>query len=138
MKKSVTKSAGKKNMTAKKNDGRKPASAGKAANTKSTASGLKKLYLKSGAICKVTFRLPKMAAPEAKSVAIAGDFNNWNSSRTLMKKLKNGDFTATLELPCKKEYRFRYLIDNQRWENDWTADKYLPNDYGSDDSVVVV
>lgn len=138
MKKSVSKPAGRKNIPAKKNNGRKPASAGKTIKKKSAASGLKKLYLKSGASCKVTFRLPKMAAPEANSVAIAGDFNNWNSSHTMMKKLKNGDFTATLELPCKREYRFRYLIDNHRWENDWTADKYLPNDYGSDDSVVVV
>ncbi len=99
---------------------------------------LKKQYLKSSPMCKVTFRLPKGAAPNAKSVTIVGDFNNWNLTETPLKKLKNGDFTATLELPCNREYSFRYLIDANRWENDWFADKYIPNRYGSDDSVVVV
>ena len=82
--------------------------------------------------------MPKLAAPDAKSVAITGDFNDWNASATLMKKLKNSDFKATLKLPCKREYRFKYLIDDNRWENDWTADKYIPNAFGSDDSVVIV
>jgi hypothetical protein len=101
-------------------------------------TGPKKTYIKSGRSCKVTFRLPKAAAPEARMVTVVGDFNNWNVTETKMKKLKNGDFTTTLELPCNREYRFRYLIDANRWENDWFADKYIPNRYGSDDSVVVI
>ncbi len=55
-----------------------------------------------------------------------------------MIKLKSGDFKATLDLSCDREYRFRYLIDSNRWENDWKADKYIPNAFGDDDSVVVV
>lgn len=100
--------------------------------------GPKKQYIKSGKACKVTFRLPKAAAPDARIVTVVGDFNNWNVSETKMKKLKNGDFTTTLELHCNREYRFRYLIDSSRWENDWSADKYVRNRYGSDDSVVVI
>ncbi len=118
----------------------------KTMETKKTASGskvimtpsLKKQYLKSSPKCKVTFRLPREAAPHAASVNIVGDFNNWNLTETPMKKLKNGDFALTLELPCNREYSFRYLIDTERWENDWFADKYIPNPYGCDDSVVVV
>ena len=30
------------------------------------------------------------------------------------------------------------VVDGQRWENDWNADKYVPNSHGSDDTVVVV
>ena len=138
MRKTVKKTAGKKNMTIKKDNAGKKTSTRGTNSKKIMAGGLKKLYLKSGDICKVTFTLPKLAAPEAKSVAIAGDFNDWNSSVTLMKKLKNGDFKATLELPCKREYRFKYLVDDNRWENDWTADKYIPNAFGGDDSVVIV
>ncbi len=100
-------------------------------------TSLKKQYLKSNLLCKVTFRLPKDAAPGASTASIVGEFNNWNMSEHQMKKLKNGDFTATVELPCNREYRFRYLIDSNHWENDWFADKYIPNEYGSDDSVVV-
>lgn len=101
-------------------------------------ASLKKQYMKTNPVCKVTFRLPRAAAPDAGTVSLVGEFNNWNMSEHPMKKLKNGDFTATVELPCNREFRFRYLIDSCRWENDWFADKYLPNDHGSDDSVVVV
>jgi 1,4-alpha-glucan branching enzyme len=99
---------------------------------------LKKQYMKSNSICKVTFRLPKDAAPGAKIVSIVGDFNNWSLTENKMKRLKNGDFTLTLDLPCSREYRFRYLVDANKWENDWCADKYVPNSFGTEDSVVVI
>ncbi|GBE40585.1 hypothetical protein BMS3Bbin09_00471 [bacterium BMS3Bbin09] len=101
-------------------------------------TGIKKQYLKTKPVCRITFRLPKDAAPEARIVTVAGDFNNWDTAETQLKRLKSGDFKATLELPGDREYRFRYLIDGSRWENDWCADKYIPNPYGCDDSVVVV
>jgi 1,4-alpha-glucan branching enzyme len=101
-------------------------------------SGIKKQYLKTRPDCRVTFRLPKEAAPAAKYVSVVGDFNNWSITETPLKKLKNGDFTATITLMCDREYKFRYLIDADRWENDWSADKYIPNCFGGDDSVVVV
>jgi 1,4-alpha-glucan branching enzyme len=101
-------------------------------------SRIKKQYIKSGSVCKVTFTLPKEAAPEAKQVHIAGDFNNWDCNSTSMKKLRNGNFSITLALDTGREYRFRYLIDHKKWENDWNADKYVPNSYSCYDSVVVV
>lgn len=110
----------------------------KKSSGKTAAKGIKKQYLKSGNMCNVTFMLPKAAAPDAKCVTIVGDFNNWSTTETQLKKLKNGDFKVTLELLCDREYRFRYLIDASRWENDWFADKYVPNRYGCDDSVVAV
>ena len=99
--------------------------------------GLKKTYLKS-ASCKVTFLLPKEAAPEAKKVTIVGDFNNWSYTESEMKKMKTGDFKLTLELAGSREYRFKYLIDSCKWENDWFADKYIPSPFGGDDSVIVI
>jgi len=36
-----------------------------------------------------------------------------------------------------REYAFRYRVDGERWENDPGADKYVPNPFGSDNSVVV-
>lgn len=100
--------------------------------------GIKKQYLKSQPACKVFFKLPKEAVQEAQKIAVVGDFNNWDQEATLMKRLKNGDFTARLGLETGREYRFRYLIDGNRWENDWCADRYEPNQYGGDDSVVTV
>jgi 1,4-alpha-glucan branching enzyme len=110
-----------------------------ASKKKSTLSGsLQKKYVKKSRSCKVTFRLPKEAAPNASMVTIVGDFNDWKITETKMTKLKNGDFKATVELPCNREYRFRYLVDSNRWENDWFADRYIPNQFGGEDSVVIV
>ena len=66
------------------------------------------------------------------------DFNDWNANATPMKKLKNGTFTATLTLRRNEEYQFRHILDGVRWENDWKADKYVLDGYGSENSVVVV
>ncbi len=88
---------------------------------------------------RITFRLPKVAAPGAMSVCVVGDFNNWNIHENPMKKLKNGDYTIKLDLEPGREYQFRYLIDELKWENDWNADKYVRSPYGdSDNSVVIV
>jgi hypothetical protein len=100
--------------------------------------GFVKQYLKSGSLCKVTFRLPKDAAPDAQQVTIVGDFNGWDTTITPLTRLKNGDFSITLDLESNKDYRFKYFIDGDRWENDWKADVYAPNDFGTDDSVVIV
>lgn len=100
--------------------------------------GLQKKYLKSGEFCKVTFSLPKEAAQRASSVNLVGDFNNWDYYANPMKPLKKGDYKLDLKLESGKEYRFKYIIDDDQWENDWSADKYVKNEYGSDDSVVIV
>jgi 1,4-alpha-glucan branching enzyme len=103
-----------------------------------TSVGMKKEYLKSRKVCKVTFRLPRIAAPEAKTVCVVGEFNNWNIYGNPMKKLKSGDFTLTLDLEPGREYQFRYLVDESIWENDWNADKYVTSPYGDSDNSVLV
>ena len=104
----------------------------------SKEKGLKKQYIKSGSVCKVSFRLPKEAVKGGKRVNVVGDFNDWSIEANPMNQLKSGEFTVTLNLKSGREYRFRYLVDGYRWENDWNADRYERNAYGSDDSVVAV
>jgi hypothetical protein len=60
--------------------------------------GMKKRYLKSRPYCKVTFKLPKETVEKAHRVCVVGDFNSWDNNFTLMKKLRNGDFSVTLNL----------------------------------------
>jgi 1,4-alpha-glucan branching enzyme len=124
---------------------KKPATVSKAVqinkkkvSKKENDSGIIKEYLKSTPMCNVTFSLPKEAAADARKVTLVGDFNNWNKNTTPMKKLKTGDFRLKVKLARKKHYKFRYLIDSNRWENDWHADNYVPNAYGDDDSVVII
>ena len=100
---------------------------------------LKKQFLKSKPVCKVTFQMPKEATADAKSVKIVGDFNAWNIKKGVpMKALKNGTFKAVVELETGKEYQYRYLINNEIWENDWEADKYVETEFGVENSVVCV
>ena len=92
-------------------------------------------YLKTKkGVCKVTFELPSQVG--AETATIAGEFNNWDRQATPMKRKKDGSFSASVNLETGKEYRFRYWLDNSRWENDWKADAYVPNDFGTEDSIV--
>ncbi|MFQ5795757.1 MAG: isoamylase early set domain-containing protein [Candidatus Bipolaricaulia bacterium] len=78
-------------------------------------------------------------AESARTVHIVGEFNGWDAQATPMKRLKNGSFTATIDLELGREYQFRYLIGGESWENDWNAEKYAPTSYGdSKNSVIVV
>ena len=97
---------------------------------------LKKSYSKTGRSCRVTFKLP--AEVEAGEVALLGEFNEWCRESHQMKQLKDGSFSLTVSLPAGQDYRFRYLLDGDRWENDWAADDYLPNQYGTEDSLVAI
>ena len=69
-------------------------------------------------------------------VYLAGDFNGWNYSKTPMRKNPKGKYRVTLNLKPGR-YQFRYYADNQ-WYNDNQADTYENNNYGSQNSVVVI
>lgn len=100
---------------------------------------LKKQFLKSKPVCKVTFSLPAEEAPEAKKVAVVGDFNDWKEKKALvMKKLKDGSFKGAVDLPVNGEYQFRYLVDGARWVNDPEADKYVNSGVSFEDNSVVI
>ncbi len=85
---------------------------------------------------KVVFTLP--AEVEANHVALCGEFNNWAADDIELSRDEDGIWRTTVSLEPGRAYRYRYLLDGQRWENAWEADSYLPNPYGEDDSVVVV
>lgn len=99
---------------------------------------IKKQYLKRKPVCKVTFRLPGEAAGFAGSANIVGEFNDWNIYATPMKKLKTGSFSVTIDLEPNREYQFRYLLDDEIWENDGEADKHVLHPYGDGENSVVV
>lgn len=98
---------------------------------------IKKQFLKSKPVCKVTFSMPAEAAPEAKEVKLVGEFSEWTKSPIDMKKLKDGSFKTVVSLETGKEYEFRYVIDGDRWENDWEADAYRPNAVTFEENSVV-
>jgi 1,4-alpha-glucan branching enzyme len=99
---------------------------------------LKKQYIKEKPVCKVTFKLPQGIVSDANKVTLTGDFNNWDVESLTMKKNKTGDYSVSLELEKGKEYQFRYVIDGKEWINEDDADKFVPNIFQSENSVVVV
>lgn len=86
---------------------------------------------------KITFSLPKAAVGIAKTVAVVGDFNNWDiQNGQKLTKQKDGSYAVTLELASGAAYQFRFLINGEIWENAWDAPKYVPSPFGGDNSVV--
>ena len=99
---------------------------------------LKKQYVKSRNIYKVTFRLAKHEQPDypIKSVHLAADFNDWSFTVSPMKNLRNGDFKISIDLKPGMKYEFRYLLNNEKWYNEWEADEYILGDFGKDNCVI--
>lgn len=95
---------------------------------------IKKQYLKSRPVCKVTFQLPSSVA--AESVKIVGDFTDWQALE--MEHLKDGRFKAVVELEQGREYQFRYLVDEREWHNEEEADRYVSNPFNSENAVLAV
>jgi len=96
---------------------------------------ISKVFTPKRTVCKVTFNVPAEWA--SKEVAVVGDFNNWDPKADKLKK-KNGAWEGTVRLQPKSEVRFRYFIDGSNWANDEQADAYVPNDFGSEDSVIKI
>lgn len=96
----------------------------------------KKTYGKSTKTCRVTFELP--AEVSAQAASVCGDFNEWSPTANPMIRRKDGRFSLTLPLPVEQTYRYRFLLDGERWENDWEAEMYVNNAFGTEDSLISV
>lgn len=100
---------------------------------------LDKKYLKSRPVCKVKFVAPEPFTKDAKQIYLAGDFNDWDFEQTRLRKQKDGCYATTVELEAGSEYQYRFVLDGERWENDYEADKYVPSNVcPAENSVVVV
>ena len=70
------------------------------------------------------------AEVNAETACVVGEFNEWNVEANPMTRGEDGSFSVTVSLKVGQAYRFRYLLDDGRWENDLAADAYVPNPYG--------
>lgn len=83
---------------------------------------------------RVTFTVDPQVG--AQAAAVCGEWNEWSEDADVMQRDAKGGLSVTVDLDAGRAYRFRYLLDGQRWDNDWAADAYVLNDFGGDDSVV--
>lgn len=78
-----------------------------------------------------------ISAPEARTVALAGDFNEWNPSIQLDDPDGDGLWTARVALePGVHEYMF--VIDGSEWRPDPNAVSYTDDGFGQRNSVLAV
>ncbi len=94
---------------------------------------IKKQFLKSKPVCKVTFTVE---ATDAENVFVCGDFNNWDESKHELKKLKNGNFKGTIDLDKDNTYEFKYLVDGN-WINEEQADSFKWNEFAAAENSVL-
>ena len=79
---------------------------------------------------KVTFNFH---APDAESVAVAGDFTGWELESKHLKKLKSGLWKGTVSLPAGScQYR---LLVNGQWVDDPECANRVPNGLGGENCV---
>jgi 1,4-alpha-glucan branching enzyme len=82
----------------------------------------------------VAFSMPPLE--DVKQLHLVGDFNDWNTEATPLVKDPAGVWTVELPLAAGRDYQYRYLANGTEWHNDWAADAYVPNEHGTDNSVV--
>jgi len=83
---------------------------------------------------RVTFTM--LPIEGVKQLNLVGDFNNWSITQTPLKQAADGSWSVALTLDGGRQYQYRFFADGQQWHNDWQADAYVPNQFGSDNSVV--
>jgi 1,4-alpha-glucan branching enzyme len=100
---------------------------------------LKKRYVKSRKVCKVTFELSRHDLPGAtppESLHLVGEFNDWDTTATPMPRRKSV-YRVMVELEPGKAYQFRYLVNGRDWFNDPLADDYVMGGQGAENGVVI-
>lgn len=96
--------------------------------------------LKKGDKYTVTFRIPCEELPEdviASQINIVASFNNWSIFETPMKVADGVGWEAVVKLKPGR-YEFRYLINDNYWYNDWSADGYEPNRLQNADNCILI
>jgi serine protease AprX len=75
---------------------------------------------------------------EAKSVALVGDFNNWNTALTPLRKDESGLWLAEVEAPKAGNYQYKFIVDGSRWLEDPSNGMKVPDNYGGLNSVLAI
>lgn len=78
----------------------------------------------------------ELLATDARTVFLAGSFNQWNPSATPMTRLGEGKWVTDLSLPLGR-YEYQFVVDG-RWTPDLKAADEMPNPFGGFNSVVEV
>ncbi len=77
-------------------------------------------------------------APEAGTVYVLGDFNNWQKAETSrLSKLENGHWSGHFTLDKGRKYRYKFLVDDE-WVRDPENPDAETNVFGTTDSILEI
>ncbi len=74
----------------------------------------------------------------AESVALAGDFNGWNSALTPLTKDGTGLWFAEIEALKAGRYQYKFIVNDSRWVEDPGNGMKVTDNYGGLNSILTV
>jgi hypothetical protein len=78
-----------------------------------------------------------LEAPSARSVAVAGDFNEWDARHAL--EDSDGDGVWTGRVPIRPGvHQYMFVIDGTEWVTDPGADRWTDDGFGNRNAVLAV
>ena len=80
-----------------------------------------------------------LVAPNARKVAVVGDFNDWDTAHAAYQAQHRGGgvWSVTAPVPVG-HHRYSFVVDDSVWVTDPTAPRVLDEDYGRPNSALVV
>jgi|SRR5919109_585063 hypothetical protein len=76
-------------------------------------------------------------ARSASSVAIVGDFNDWQEAASPMRRESEGVWAITIPL-APGRYHYTFVVDGTKWVADPLAPRTIEDDFGRPNSVITV
>lgn len=76
-------------------------------------------------------------APSASSVAIVGDFNDWEEGKSPLRRVSGQVWAITIPL-APGRYHYTFVVDGTKWVADPLAPRTLEDDFGRPNSVITV
>ena len=75
---------------------------------------------------------------QAVNVALAGDFNNWDPTSTPLARNGSGLWLTEIHPPHPGRYRYKFIVDRQKWIEDPNNGMKEPDHYGGLNSILVI
>jgi 1,4-alpha-glucan branching enzyme len=78
-----------------------------------------------------------VVAPDARSVSVVGDFNEWRIGSHSLQQSDDETWRITLQL-APGTYQYKFVIDGIRWEDDADNPNRTTNEFGTSNSILEV
>ena len=79
-----------------------------------------------------------LVAPRAMHVSLVGDFNDWDATRTPMRRTGSEALWTVVVPLMPGRYHYAFFVDGSRWLADPSAPVARDDDFGAPSSVVTV